>query len=190
MYFTALRDMIRGIDADLVPPGICSQPVFKWSSLLSFHFPGSAGNNELFKQQFEPRSWSVKFPDTKVHLTACCFLLGFLCLILQSRHLSSFSHASSNTCHLLSLLNCYFSGKKLNCCLERSEGCVASWQQWGCPFWHELALPSHQVSHTSWMLANAESSPGTSCPRQLLPSPVPLPAMVPLNWNDLIMSLK
>lgn len=180
MYFTALRDTIRGIDADLVPLGSCSQPVFKWSSLLLFHFPGSARvpeimncSNSNFNLGLE--AWSFVTPKFIQQLAASCWASS------PSSCSPGTSPASPVSTPILvtffPLLNCYFSGKKLNCFIERSGERVASPGAVGLPLVTRAALRC--LSEPTWsILANAESccqqQPCHPPPQAARPPRVPL----------------
>lgn len=150
----------------------------------------------------------MKFHDTWVHLTACCFLLGFLSLILQSRHFSSFSCVNSNTCHFFPFWIVIFLAKSWTAFLRGQMSVWPDWENLGAVGLPLLTRAGPSISSgvsqsppqaVFWqtLKAAASSSPATSCPRQLIPSHVPVLESLAWsvwiemrNWNDLLMSLK
>ena len=200
--------MIKGIDADLVPLDSCSQPVFKWSSLLLFHFPRSASvpeimncSNSNFNLGLE--AWSFMTPWSSSnslllptglplsHPVVQALLLLLLCQLQCLQYLSLF----------------FFSPSELLLCWQKTESLhwEVRWARGQCeqrdyPFWHQQALRSPLTSHGSaarCILANADSC----CQQQSchLPPQVPRSSRVPvlegllwslLNWIEELVRLK
>lgn len=173
--------MIKGIDADLVPLDSCSQPVFKWSSLLLFRFPRSACvpeimncSNSNFNLGLEAWSFMTPWSSSNSLLLPTGLPLSHpvvqalpLLLLCQLQYLSLFFFPPPE------LLFCWQKAEPLSWEVRQAHGqCKRSWEQRDCPFSHQQALRSSQTSHGShskvyfgkcWKLL----------PTAVLPSPAP-----------------
>lgn len=155
--------MIKGTAADLVPLDSCSQPVFKWSSLLWFHFPRSARvpeimncSNSNFNLGLE--AWSFMTPwsssnslllPTGLPLSHPVVRALLLLLLCQLQHLSRIVIllAKSWTAFLRSQMSHAASAR------EAGNSGIAPFDI-GKPF---RFLQSLTGSHRKVYLANAES---------------------------------
>lgn len=172
--------MIKGIGADLVPLDSCSQPVFKWSSLLLFHFPRSACvpeimncSNSSFNLGLEVWSFMTPWSSSNSlllptglplsHLVVQALLLHLLC---QLQYLSLFFFP-------LELLFCWQKAEPPSWEVRWAH-CQSkmSWEQWDCPFDIRKSfgllrcLPGpEQGVFWQTLKAAANSSPAASCPR-------------------------
>lgn len=195
--------MTKGINADLAPLDSCSQPVFKWSPLLLFHFPRSACvpeiincSNSNFNLGLEV--WSFMTPCSSSNSLLLptglplshAVVQALLLLLCQLQCLSLFFFL-----FFFNILNYCFAGKKLNHFPERADEHLAGARGAGNsgtarfdinkPFdLHKCLAGSTARCILSMLKSTVNNSPAASCPRQLVPSHVPV--LEALVWYLLI----
>lgn len=151
--------MVEGIDSDLGPLDSCSQPVFKWSSLLLFNFPSSACvpeimncSNSNFNLGLE--AWSLTTPWSSSN--SLLLPTGFP-LSSCSPGTTLATPAPAAILVTFYLLSCFFAGRKLNHFPERSDEHVASAREPGT-----AGLPAFDISKP-FDLLKCLSGSTTSC---------------------------